>query len=499
MRSPFRNTHPLICSGFENSSVPVERILSSLFFVPETAIQPSEPGLVYLFVSVLVNQAPILDNIWLRKSDYAEISSETTINHVVFGIASASNSWENRKEYVRLWWKPEQMRGCVFLDAMPPLQQNDANSTSLPPLCVSEDTSRFRYSFKGGDRSAIRVARVLLETVNLNHSNVRWFVFGDDDTVFFAENLVKTLSKYDHKLWYYIGSISETFVQNDHVLSSFEMAYGGGGFAVSYSLAKVLAKVLDSCLDRYPHLYGSDARIYSCLAELGVSLTHEVGFHQVDLRGNLFGLLASHPLAPLISLHHLDKADPIFPNKTTHQAVEHLLKAATTDPHRVVQQTICYDNMFSRTISISWGHAVQIFEGNVLVRDLLQVRNTFKLWREDISNTDLYMFNTRKIDSNPCKRPTIFFLENLSTNLNTNDPVIKSIYKSNGIGNCFKKKDLTKKLQEIRVFAHKLDLHIKLEARRRQCCDVLPFSSNDKVLNIAIRECGEDELAYMHQ
>ncbi|KAI3879662.1 hypothetical protein MKX03_011988 [Papaver bracteatum] len=458
-------------------------------------------SLVYLFVSVLVtHQAPIFDNIWFTKSDYADISSETTTNHVVFGIASASKSWEKRKEYVRLWWKPEQMRGCVFLDAMPPLQQNDANA-SLPHVCVSEDASRFRYSFRGGDRSAIRVARVLLETVNLNHTNVRWFVFGDDDTVFFAENLVKTLSKYDHKLWYYIGSISETFVQNDNDLSSFEMAYGGGGFAVSYSLAKVLAKVLDSCLDRYPHLYGSDARIYSCLAELGVALTHEVGFHQVDLRGNLFGLLASHPLEPLISLHHLDKADPIFPKKTRHQAVAHLLKAAALDPLRVVQQTICYDNMFSRTISISWGHAVQIFEGNVLVRDLLQVRNTFKKWRkENISNTDLYMFNTRQFDSDPCKTPTIFFLDSLSKNLNTNNHVIKSIYKSDGVGNCLEKKDLTKKLQEIRVFAHKLDLHIKqLEARRRQCCDVLPFSSDDKVLNIAIRECGEDELDYMHQ
>ncbi|KAI3852132.1 hypothetical protein MKW98_020131 [Papaver atlanticum] len=380
---------------------------------------------------------------------------------------SICQSKSNCKEYVRLWWKPEQMRGC-----------NDSNSTSLPPICVSEDTSRFRYNFRG----------VLLETVNLNHSNVRWFVSGDDDTVFFAENLVKTLSKYDHKLWYYIGSISETFVRNDNDLSSFEMAYGGGGFAVSYSLAKVLVKVLDSCLDRYPHLYGSDARIYSCLAELGIALTHEVGFHQVDIRGNLFGLLASHPLAPLISLHHLDKADNIFPKKTRHQAVAHLLKAAELDPLRVVQQTI-YHNMFLRTISISWGHVVQIFEGNVLFRDLLQVKNTFKLWRtENTSNTDLYMFNTRQADNDPCKRPTILFLDSLSTNLNTNDPVIKSIYKRNGIGNCLEKKDLTKKLQEIRVFAHKLNLHIK---------HVILL--DDKVFNIAIRECGKDELAYMHQ
>ncbi|MCL7049199.1 hypothetical protein MKW94_023734 [Papaver nudicaule] len=391
------------------------------------------------------------------------------------------------------------MRGCVFVDKM--VLQNDANS-SLPPVRVSEDTSRFPYSFKGGAPSAIRVARVLLETVNLNHSDVRWFVFGDDDTVFFTENLVKTLSKYDHNLWYYIGSLSETFTQNSDILSSLEMGYGGCGFALSYSLAKVLAKVLDSCLHRYPHLYGSDARIYSCLAELGVGLTRELGFHQIDLRGDLFGILASHPLAPLVSLHHLDNVNPIFPNKTRHQGIELLLKAATSDPNRIVQQTICYDKKFSRTISISWGHAVQVFESNVLVRDLIQVRKTFKSWgKKENIYTNLYMFNTREVDRDPCKRPTVFYLDNMSstTSNTTNDIVIKSIYKRNNFDNCLEKKNVTNKLEEIKVFSHKLDLNIKqLQARRRQCCDVLQASSVDKVLNIDIRECGEEELAYMH-
>ena len=60
------------------------------------------------------------------------------------------------------------------------------------------------------------------------------------------------------------------------------MAYGGGGFAISYPLAKALANMQDRCIERYPGLYGSDDRIHACMSELGVPLTKERGFHQVS-------------------------------------------------------------------------------------------------------------------------------------------------------------------------------------------------------------------------
>ncbi|GAU26522.1 hypothetical protein TSUD_361550 [Trifolium subterraneum] len=47
------------------------------------------------------------------------------------------------------------------------------------------------------------------------------------------------------------------------------MAYGGGGFAISYPLAIALEKMQDRCIQRYPGLYGSDDRIQACMAELG--------------------------------------------------------------------------------------------------------------------------------------------------------------------------------------------------------------------------------------
>ncbi|KAI7737274.1 hypothetical protein M8C21_007367 [Ambrosia artemisiifolia] len=416
-------------------------------------------------------------------------SSPTSLDHIVFGIASNAKAWPKRKEYVKMWWKPDKMRGCVFLDI--PLDHNNTDDEILPPVCVSDDTSRFRYTWRGGLRSAIRVARVVKETVALNHSNVRWFVFGDDDTVFFQENLVKTLSKYDHELQYFIGSNSESFIQNRFF--SFSMAFGGAGFAISYPLAKTLAKVLDSCLERYHHLYGSDGRISSCLAELGVGITREAGFHQMDMSGDPFGLLASHPMAPLVSLHHTDYLDPIFPNMTNRGAMRHLYKAVEIDPHRILQQTVCYDRWFSWTISISWGYSVEVFGSHVLLPDVLRVPATFRPWKKGSVLNTLFSFDMREHNKDPCKRPVAFHMN--KTFLEGDQTV--SIYKIMQHANCTSNLGSPRGIEMIKVRAPKLNLDMKqLLAPRRQCCDVLPSSWHER-MEIGIRECHEDELIQM--
>ncbi|KAI5412742.1 uncharacterized protein LOC127083330 [Lathyrus oleraceus] len=416
-------------------------------------------------------------------------SDPTDVNHLVFGIASTGKSWADRKKYVKLWWN-KIIKGCVFVDNLPP-EQNDSDD-SVPPLCVSEDTSKFLYTCKGGLRSAIRVARIVKEIVGLNnHSNVRWYVFGDDDTVFFPENLVKTLSKYDHRLWYYVGAYSENY-EGSYVFG-FGMAFGGGGFAISASLANVLYEVFDSCIERYSHLYGSDARVFSCISELGVGLTYEPGFHQVDLSGNIFGLLASHPLSLLLSLHHLDLVEPIFPQMTTSKSLQHLFEAANVDSLRILQQTVCYDKQFSRTISVSWGYAVQIFQYNELLPNILRVRETFRPWRENLPFAGVYTFSTTKIQKDSCERPTIFYLDNVSSG---KDGIVSNYTKS--FRNCSKDNTSLKNLEVIKVVTKKLDLNTKqVQTLRRQCCDVL-HSNSSQLMEIAIRECRYEELIYMH-
>ncbi|KAM7276200.1 hypothetical protein ACFE04_018066 [Oxalis oulophora] len=414
--------------------------------------------------------------------------SPLTRHNLLFSIASSATSYDRRLNYICLWYDQTTTRAVSFLDRNPTYSSKCYNGS--PQIVISGDTARFPYTFPRGRRSAIRVARVVKEAVELNLPDVKWFVFGDDDTVFVVDNLVKTLEKYDHDKWFYIGSNSESYEQNSK--DSFEMAFGGGGFVISASLARVLARVFDSCLMRYPHLYGSDGRVFSCLAELGVSLTHEPGFHQVDMRGNLFGMFMAHPLSPLVSLHHLDAVDPFFPKMNNTEALDHLFKAVNIDPARILQQTVCYDRLNNLTVSVSWGYAIQVVYGNELLPDLLALQKTFRPWRRG-AKVDAYnhfMFNMRDYPRDPSKRPLTFFLESVVAD-NTG---VQSNYINHDLQNSPKGNPINK-LARIRVFSQKLKLDIeKMKAPRRQCCDVTT-STRSMVVNI--RECGGDELISM--
>lgn len=202
---------------------------------------------------------------------------KTNISHILFGIGGSAKTWNKRRHYSELWWKPNITRGFVWLEEKP--SDKVTWPQTSPPYKVSGNTSGFKYSCWYGSRSAIRIARIVKESFELGLENVRWFVMGDDDTVFFTDNLVNVLEKYDHNQMYYIGGNSESVEQD--MTHSYTMAYGGGGFAISYPLAAELVRVLDGCINRYASFYGSDQKVQACLTEIGVPLTKELGFHQV--------------------------------------------------------------------------------------------------------------------------------------------------------------------------------------------------------------------------
>ncbi|XP_020217913.1 uncharacterized protein LOC109801291 [Cajanus cajan] len=411
----------------------------------------------------------------------------TALRHVVFGIAASAKLWNQRKNYIKLWYRPREMRGVVWLD------QNitpEPDEDSLPPVRISGDTARFKYTNRQGHRSAIRISRIVSETLRLGLKDVRWFVMGDDDTVFVTENLIRVLRKYDHNQFYYIGSLSESHLQN--IFFSYNMAYGGGGFAISYPLAKALYKMQDRCIQRYPALYGSDDRMQACMAELGVPLTKEIGFHQYDVYGNLLGLLASHPVTPLVSLHHLDVVEPIFPNMSRVQALERLTIPMKLDSAGLMQQSICYDTSKSWTVSVSWGFAVQIFRGVFSPREMEMPSRTFLNWYRRADYT-AYAFNTRPVSRNPCQKPFVFYFSKAKYNSTMHQ--IVSEYERHRVPHpdCRWKMANPAALDKVEVYK-KPDPHLWDRAPRRNCCRV--NKSREKgTMVIHVGMCSEGEVS----
>ncbi|KAK4743892.1 hypothetical protein SAY87_010204 [Trapa incisa] len=414
----------------------------------------------------------------------------TELKHIAFGIATSAKLWDRRKDYIKLWYKPKEMRGIVWLDSAVNSPPEEAGS--LPPVKISGDTSRLPYKNRQGHRSALRISRIVSETLRLGLSDVRWFVMGDDDTVFVTDNLVRVLRKYDHRQFYYIGSLSESHLQN--IYFSYGMAYGGGGFAISYPLAKALSEMQDRCIQRYPGLYGSDDRIQACMAELGVPLTKELGFHQYDVYGNLFGLLAAHPVTPLVSLHHLDVVEPIFPNLSRVEALRQLAEPMRLDSAGLMQQSICYDTSRSWTVSVSWGFAVQIFRGIFSPREVEMPARTFLNWYRRADYT-AYAFNTRPVTRNPCQKPFVFYLSKARLDGSKNRTVSEYVRHRVPHPSCKWKMPNPGDLDYV-VVHKKADPHLWDRSPRRNCCRVMESKKKGSLV-VDVRVCEGGEISEM--
>ncbi|KAK9093645.1 hypothetical protein Scep_025114 [Stephania cephalantha] len=415
-----------------------------------------------------------------------DTSSALQLNHILFGIAGSSQLWKRRKEFIRLWWRPHLMRGHVWLDDhLPPSPHDSDDDAALPPTIVSEDTSAFRYTNPTGHPSGLRISRIISESFRLRLPHVRWFVLGDDDTIFNPDNLLALLSKYDSSQMLYIGSPSESHSANSYF--SHSMAFGGGGIAITYPLAEALSRIQDDCLDRYPNLYGSDDRLHACISELGVPLTREPGFHQWDIRGNAHGLLAAHPIAPFVSIHHVEAVDPIYPGLKSLEALKLFTKAMTTDPYSFLQRSMCYDHAHRFTFSVSLGYVVQVFPNIVLPRELERSEQTFSAWN-GISERMEFDFDTREAYRSVCKKPIQFFLKDVWKDGNNTigtyarpkriDDFKRKVF-------CFPRQPPLPHVQNIHVVAYPLTKKW-LVVPRRLCCNM--NRTNEQLL-LTVGQC----------
>ncbi|KAB1994641.1 hypothetical protein ES319_D13G112600v1 [Gossypium barbadense] len=417
-----------------------------------------------------------------KNSSSSKAYGRTNLSHIQFGIGGSAKTWNQRRRFCELWWRPNVCRGFVWLDEKPPNGEN--LPPTAPPYKISEDTSRFKYTSWYGSRSAVRMARIVKESFELGLDNVRWFVMGDDDTLFFLENLLTVLNKYDHNQMYYIGGNSESVEQD--VIHSYNMVYGGGGFAISYPLAAELVKVLDGCIDRYASFYGSDQKVQGCMSEIGVPATKELGFHQLDIRGDPYGLLSAHPLAPLVSLHHLDYVQPVFPGMTRIGSLQKLITAYEKDPSRALQHSFCYDFKRNWSISVSWGYNVQLYPSLVTAKKLETAFSTFQSWRTWSNGP--FTFNTRPVEKDPCERPVTYFLGS-AERVNGDTTLTTYVRNVEDSAKECDRPDYNRAVavQFFNVSSARLSPAIWRMAPRRQCCEVINGGEGVDSLRVEVK------------
>ncbi|XP_060171002.1 uncharacterized protein LOC132601980 [Lycium barbarum] len=206
-------------------------------------------------------------------------TNPTNLSHLVFGLLGSEKAWHYRKNYIESWWRPKLTRGYLFLDVAPKANLLPWSKNS-PPYRVSTNITKLVQETQHVAPIMARMVHGIKEVFKLEeHQGVRWVVMGDDDSIFFLDNIVDVLGKYDHNKYYYFGAQSEYILSN--FWYSFNQGFGGAGFILSYPLAKALAEDMESCLRRYPFLRSADLITMACIVDLGVSFSPLKGLHQV--------------------------------------------------------------------------------------------------------------------------------------------------------------------------------------------------------------------------
>lgn len=118
-------------------------------------------------------------------------------------------------------------------------------------------------------------------------------------------------------------------------------------------------------------------------------------------------------MAPLVSLHHLETVDQLFPISTRVDSVKKLVAAYKMDSGRTLQHSLCYDLRRNWSVSVSWGYSVQLYPSLVRAKELETVFGTFQTWKS--LSDQPFVFNIRPVSSDPCGRPVVYFLDRVES------------------------------------------------------------------------------------
>ncbi|CAF2692526.1 unnamed protein product [Rotaria sp. Silwood2] len=214
------------------------------------------------------------------------------------------------------------------------------------------------------------------DDMHIGRKNIQWFAVGDDDTVWFVNNLLDTLQQYNSSNLMYIGDISDK--KSQVIRHGDYYAYGGGGILLSRPLAILFAQHTQDC-KRFLHLYGGDEMIGKCITEvLQVKLTRNKNFHQMDSSGDLTGYFESG-IDGLVSLHHMFSLWKPFPDEhinTINETMDLLQFAYITFDGNFLKRFVRVNYKTNQTLLLTLGYSFSLFNRILTRADLTLVEDT---------------------------------------------------------------------------------------------------------------------------
>ena len=233
------------------------------------------------------------------------------IEEIYFALTTSTKRILNTVHYLKFWTKFRGIKGLIVFEQSD--FDNNKNITQylrnegIPCKILSSNVTVYEERY-------LELFRMAWNNQHINDAyrkrkEIQWFAVGDDDTVWFINNLLYTLQQYNSSDSIYLGDVSDKILQVSLHGSFF--AYGGGGVMLSRPLALLFAQNTEEC-KRFKK--GGDARIGQCVTEvLNRSLTKNNHFHQMDHIGDITGIMESG-VDGLVTLHHMFSIWKPFPD-----------------------------------------------------------------------------------------------------------------------------------------------------------------------------------------
>ncbi|CAF1330569.1 unnamed protein product [Adineta steineri] len=210
-----------------------------------------------------------------------------------------------------------------------------------------------------------------------SNRTLKWLLIGDDDTLWFIPNLIRTLNEYDYRAPIYLGDYSDS----REALNRFGnyYAYGGGGIAFSRPVAQRLISSIPDC-DVYKDLFGGDMILGKCVNEkVGTNLTRDDRFHQMDINKDATGYFESG-IQGLVSIHHMFSWWSLVPGWMSIDKIEilHLFyEAYQTTSYSYLKRYVWIDSMVNKTLVLTLGYSVTIYNQSLSLKQIDAIELTF--------------------------------------------------------------------------------------------------------------------------